>query len=48
MVHMRDLLAAEGAFEAFFRDDIHINEAGQIVLAEALIQCDDRASLPKL
>lgn len=48
LVHMRDLLADEDTFDAIFRDNIHINEAGQFLLAEALMRCDDKASLPKL
>lgn len=48
VVHMRDLLAEREVIYNIFRDDIHINEAGQAVLADALIQCDDRAKLPRL
>lgn len=48
IVRMRALVARRGAFDDIFRDDIHINDAGQAVLADALIQCDDRAEIPKL
>lgn len=48
VVRMRALVAEKGSFDDIFVDDIHINDVGQAVLSDALIQCDDRAQIPTL
>jgi hypothetical protein len=45
-VKMRDIWVERGSFNDAFRDDIHINELGQEVLAAALVRCDEAAVVP--
>jgi hypothetical protein len=46
IVRLADFDSEEEAIEAIYRDDIHINDAGQAVLERALLACDAEGRLP--